>query len=70
MDQDEEDYETVYQIRAARHDRFSVLVPLLQAASAAAGIASRMLNTYSIMAIQQSMIKEYDREFNRITEGL
>lgn len=68
MNQDEED-ETEYVIRPARHDRFSVLVPALQAASQGAAVMARMFNTYSMMALQQSMINEYDREFQKITEG-
>ena len=69
MDQDEDDFVT-YTIRPARHDRFSVLIPALQAAASGAAAISNMFSTYSMMAMQHSMIKEYDREFNRITEGL
>lgn len=67
--QDEDD-EVVYTIRPARHDRFSILVPALQAAANTAAGLYRMFNTYSMMALQQSMMIEYDREFNRITENL
>lgn len=70
MDQDGEDFEAEYMIHPARHDRFSVLVPLLQAASHGAAVVSRMFNTYSMMALQQSMIVEYDRKFKEITDKL
>lgn len=63
MDEDE------YELRPARHDRFSVLVPALQAAANGAAALSNMFTVYSMMALQQSMIKEYDREFQKITEG-
>jgi hypothetical protein len=66
VDQDED---TEYIIRPARHDRFSVLVPALQAAAQTAAVLANTFNTYSMMAMQHSMIKEYDREFQRITEG-
>jgi hypothetical protein len=61
--------ETEFELRPARHDRFSVLVPVLQAAANGAAALSNMFSTYSMMAIQQSMISEYDREFQKITEG-
>jgi len=65
MDLDQEEFE----LRPARHDRFSFLVPALQAVAQSAAATANMLNTYSMMAMQHSMIKEYDREFSKITEG-
>lgn len=61
--------EEEFQIQPARHDRFSVLVPVLQAAASGAAALSNMFSMYSMMALQQSMITEYDREFQKITEG-
>jgi hypothetical protein len=66
MDQDED---LEYVIRPARHDRFSILVPALQAAAQTAAVIANTFNTYSMMAMQHSMIIEYDREFQRITKG-
>ena len=65
MDQDEDEYV----IRPARHDRFSILVPALQAAAQTAAVLANTFNTYSMMAMQQSLMHEYDREFQKITEG-
>jgi len=70
MDQDEEEFDVEYMIRPARHDRFSILVPALQAASHGAAVLARMFNTYSMMALQQSMTVEYDRQFKEITDKL
>lgn len=63
MDEDTEQYVT---LRPMRHDRFSVLIPLLNFVANTIEYAGDTMRTYTIMLAQHSAQKEFDRRFERM----
>lgn len=61
---DEDDYVT---ISPMRHDRYSVLIPLLRLAANVAVDFANTFNAYAIAAAQHSGQLEYDRKFKEVT---